>query len=234
MHRKDAEETEKPVAPVKAEKPRKKPHRGRFFLTGFIIGLVLAFGGSIYLANSSFNVPLMGKTDKPSINVTVLKETMEKNAELSTAQYLYTDMVAVDDVSNLSEIGLPNVDLPFTKATYILQFDGTIKAGFDLTQAQVTTEGAPGYETVVVTLPQPQILSHETGDVSCIHEEQNILNPLHAGQESSWLDDRKQEMEQRAVDAGIYDEAKENAEETFKSAFESVIPSSKVEIRYAE
>lgn len=235
MHHNKAKDPEATVA-EKLAKPRKKAHRGRFFLVGLIIGLVLAFGGSIYLANSNLKIPWLGGNGSTQrINVTVLQESMQANNELSTASYQYTDMVTTEDINNLSAIGLPNIDVPFSKATYVLQFDGTIKAGFDLNQATVTTEGMPGYETVVVTLPQPQILSHETGGVSCVYKNESILNPLHAGEESTWLDEQKQTMEQRATDAGLFEEAKTNATATFETAFKDIIPEgSSIEVRFAE
>jgi hypothetical protein len=215
---------------------RKKPHRGRWFLTGIIIGVIAAFATSIYLANSSFNIPFFGNSDNaPSIDVTVLQESMEKNSELSTAQYHYTDSTVISDQNDLSAIGLSDVNLPFTEATYVIQFNGTIKAGFDLSKAQVTKGGLPGYETIVVTLPAPQILSHEIGDVNCIYEDGNIMNPLHAGEESSWLDAQKQTMEEHADADGLYNQAKQYAKVMFEETFSDAIPEgTKIEVRFQQ
>lgn len=158
-----------------------------------------------------------GKTD---IDLTVLEESMEKNNELSTAQYLYTSSVSVTD-QNTAEVFGTEVVLPFTDATYIFEFDGTIKAGYDLQGVKPHLEGD---DTVVIELPPAEILSHETGDVTCVYEQQNIANPLKAGEESQWIEAQKTAMVERAESLGFYDEAEQNARVTFESLFSEVIP----------
>jgi hypothetical protein len=170
-----------------------------------------------------------GRTD---IDLSVLKESMESNNELSTEKYLYTDSVSVTDQNTLGIIGRDDIVLPFTDATYVLQFDGVIKAGYDLNDANVYLEGD---DTVVVELPAAKVLSHETGDVEVIYEQENIMNPLHAGQESSWIDGQKSAMEARAESLGLYDDANENAKATFESMFSSALPEGvNLDVRFSD
>ena len=155
---------------------------------------------------------------------------MEENYELSTANYIYTSSITVADQNTLEVFGFGDIDVPFTKALYIVEFDGEIKAGFDLRDADVSPDGD---SRVVVTLPQPEVLSHETGDVELVYEQQNIANPLHAGEESSWIEDQKAAMVKRAESLGLYDEARQNAEVVFKSLYEDVLPEGvSLEIRF--
>lgn len=179
------------------------------------IGVVLVLG-SQYFQSTNVAHP-EGKTD---IDLTVLEESMEKNNELSTAQYLYTSSVSVTD-QNTAEVFGTEVVLPFTDATYIFEFDGTIKAGYDLQGVKPHLEGD---DTVVIELPPAEILSHETGDVTCVYEQQNIANPLKAGEESQWIEAQKTAMVDRAESLGLYDEAEQNARVTFESLFSEVIP----------
>ncbi len=165
--------------------------------------------------------PMSAGRGRTTIDVTVLRESMEKNNELSTAKYLYTDSIAVFDQNTLEQLGLPGIVVPFTGATYILQFDGVIKAGYDLNEATVEPKGD---DTIVLTLPAPKVLSHETDNARLVHEEQNIMNPLHAGEESDWIAGRKGEMEERATSLGLFEEAQQNAKVTFQSLFEPAIP----------
>ena len=158
---------------------------------------------------------------RTTIDLTVLKETMEKNNELSTAKYLYTDSIAVYDQNTLEKFGYPDITMPLTGSTYILQFDGEVKAGYDLNNANVETKDD---NTIILTLPAPQVLSHETKNVRLVFEEQNITNPLHAGEESNWIEGKKGEMEERAISLGLFDEAQQNAKVTFQSLFGSAIP----------
>ncbi len=188
-------------------------------MLGVLIGLAVAGVAFVaYQRTQAASAHPEGRTD---IDLTVLEESMEENNELSTAQYLYTDSISVTDQNTLGIIGRDDIALPFTDATYILQFDGTIKAGYDLSGADIRQEGE---DTVVVTLPPVEILSHETGDVQVVYEQQNILNPLHLGEESSWIEGQKEAMEARAVSLGLYEKAQQNAKATFESLFENAIP----------
>ena len=167
---------------------------------------------------------------KTSFDLSVLKESMEKNNELSTAKYLYTASVVVKDQNTLASIGFKDIVIPFSDAIYITEFDGTIKAGYNLDDASVEMEGG---DTVVISLPPAKILSHETGQVRLVHEQQNILNPMHASQESEWLEEQKVEMEKRAEELGLFEEAQQNAKVTFESLFAPAIPEdAKVEVRF--
>lgn len=167
-----------------------------------------------------------GKTD---IDLTVLEESMEKNGELSTAKYLYTSSVSVTDQNTVEVFGT-EVTLPFTDATYIFEFDGTIKAGYDLQDVRPFVENG---STIVIELPPAEILSHETSDVTCVYEQQNIANPLKAGEESQWIESQKAAMAERAESLGLYDEAQQNARVTFETLFAESIPEgATLEIRF--
>lgn len=194
-------------------------------LLGVTIGVSMVFGvQGIQNANTAHPE---GETN---IDLTVLEESMEKNNELSTAKYIYTSSVSVTDQNTLAALGFEDIVLPWTKATYILEFDGEIKAGYKLDKATVTKEGD---DTVVVTLPPVEILSHETGDVGVTYEQQNIANPLKAGEESTWIEGQKGAMVERAKSLGLYKEAERNAEVTFESLFSEAIPeNATLEIRF--
>lgn len=182
---------------------------------GVVIGVVLVLSFQ-YFQNANTAHP-EGKTD---IDLTVLEEALERNSELSTAQSLYTSSVSVTD-QNTAEVFGTEVTLPFTDATYIFEFDEAIKAGYDLQGVKPRSEGD---DTVVIELPPVEILSHNTDDATCVYEQQNIANPLKAGEESKWIAAQKAAMVERAESLGLYDEAERNAKVTFESLFSEVIP----------
>ncbi|MBR3314566.1 MAG: DUF4230 domain-containing protein [Atopobiaceae bacterium] len=192
------------------------------FVKGLFAAVVCV---AIGVAVGCFVLPKLQTTrvahGKTTIDITVLEESMEKNNELSTAKYLYTDSIAIADQNTLDKFGFSDIVMPWTDATYILQFDGIVKAGYDLDKASVETKGD---DTIVLTLPAPKILSHETDNVRLVYEEQNLMNPLHAGEESNWVSGKKGEMEDRAIELGLYEEAQQNAKVTFQSLFEPAIP----------
>lgn len=194
-------------------------------LLGVLAGIFIVFGVQrIQNANTAH------PEEETNIDLSILKESMEKNNELSTAKYIYTSSVSVTDQNTLAALGFEDIVLPWTKATYILEFDGEIKAGYELDKAAVTKEGD---NTVIVTLPPVEILSHETGDVKVTYEQQNIANPLKAGEESTWIEDQKGAMVERAESLGLYKEAERNAKVTFESLFSEAIPeNATLEIRF--
>lgn len=197
----------------------------RLVLLGALVGAV---GGLVLL--QVLNATLTHPNGRTDIDLTVLEESMEENNELSTASYLYTSSVSVTDQNTLAALGLDDVVLPWTDATYILEFDGEIKAGYDLRDVVPYREGE---DTVVIELPEPEVLSHETGDVAVVYEQQNIANPLRAGEESSWIEGQKAEMEERAISLGLYEEAERNARVTFESLFSEAIPEgATIEVRF--
>ena len=89
--------------------------------------------------------------------------------------------------------------------------------------------------TVVITLPPAKVLSHETGELRLVWEQQNILNPMHGGEESKWVTDQKSEMEKRAKELGLFEEAKQNAKVTFESLFAAAIPAdAQLDVRFRD
>ena len=193
---------------------------------------VLLGAGGLHFYQNYCKDAKASNSQSTTIDLTVLKEKLEDNKELSTAKYFYTDSIAITDQNDLTVFGHPEIKLPFTDATYVLQFDGVIKAGYDLRDVVPTQKGD---HTVVVNLPKAKVLSHETGSVQVVLDQQNIMNPLGAGQESNWIEGKKQDMEERAAGLGFYDEAKQNAKATFESLYSGFLPEgTKVEIEFEE
>jgi len=56
------------------------------------------------------------------------------------------------------------------------------------------------------------------------YERQSISNPLHIGEESSWVTQKNSEMEQRAIDLGLYDDAQSSAEALITGLLEPLLP----------
>lgn len=203
---------------------------GRGWIKGTIAGLLVGAFAMFAFQNAQYH-NAAHPDGRKDIDLTVLKESMQENSEFSTAQYLYTNSISITDQNTLAIIGRDDISLPFTDATYILQYDGVIKAGFDLSGVEPFMEGS----TLVIELPAPEDLSHETGSVEVVYEQQNILNPLHVGEESSWIEGQKEVMLERAISLGLYDDAKRVAQTTFESMFAAAIPEGvTVEVRFQD
>lgn len=139
-------------------------------------------------------------------NIEVIKEKLASTAELNTYSYLCTDVITKADSKTLK-----NWKIPFTEKSFIVQYDGIVKAGIkDLTKAQVTEEG----EKIIVKLPEVDITSAEIDNDSFeqLDESNNIFNPITVEDLNEAQKDLKEKMIEQAVNKGILDAAKENAE----------------------
>lgn len=107
-----------------------------------------------------------------SSNVEVIKEKLENIAELNTGSYLCTAVITQADSKKYKDW-----KIPFTEKSFIVQYDGTVKAGIkDLAKAQVSQKG----EIIIVRLPEVEITGIEIDNDSFekLDESNNIFNPI--------------------------------------------------------
>ena len=107
--------------------------------------------------------------------------------------------------------------VPFTTKSFIISYDGVIKAGVDLTAVSVQVDEAA--KTVAVTLPESRILSHEIPEDSLevFDENDNIFNPITIEDYAGFTKDQKEAMELRAAENGLLTSAEEKARTTVES-----------------
>jgi hypothetical protein len=150
--------------------------------------------------------------EKTKITETLLYQQLEQENELSTVKYFYTDMGKYE---NSIQVGDTNV--PFTKKSFIISYDGTIKAGIDMDEVNITLNE----KEIIISIPEAQILSHEVDEDSIqVYDEKNsIFNGLSTEDVSNFRKERKEAMEQRAVEAGILEEAGENAKKSLQALY---------------
>jgi len=140
------------------------------------------------------------------IDLGLIRAEIQEIGELATVEYLYTDVAQYSDPKQLF-----GHDVPFTTKSFIIKWDGVIKAGVDITKITVALDLKQ--KEITVRMPAAQILSHETilDSYETLDEKDNVFNPISiddirlvdaAGQTA---------MEQRAVENGLLDKALENA-----------------------
>ncbi len=159
-----------------------------------------------------------GDGDTPTkLDAVVLEGRLTGIQELSTVTYAYTNMAQFESSSDFY-----GVKIPFTTKSFILTYDGTIKAGVDMAAAAVEVNGA----AVTITLPQAGILSHEIdeGSVEVFDEKTSIFNPFTIEDFTSFQSDQKAAMEERALSRGLLAEAWERASSSVRQMLSSVLP----------
>lgn len=85
-----------------------------------------------------------GRSETAKIDTVVLQNQLSEIRELATVTYAYTNMAQFESSNDFY-----GVKIPFTTKSFILTYDGTVKAGVDLDGAEVSVSGT----TVTITLP---------------------------------------------------------------------------------
>lgn len=178
---------------------------------GVIIGVALGAGGSFFV--QSWN-----PKDEPTADpVSVVFERIVSSNELVTATQNYSIVEKASDVNRLFDL----IDIPFTDNSFWYRYNGTIKAGVNLEDASYTTSG----DTITISLPAPAIIANdpdmETSGV--LEERNNVLNPIHVSDVDEFQRSCEQKSQENAVNDGIFDEARTNAETNIRNMFNAAL-----------
>lgn len=87
----------------------------------------------------------------------LLAQQIQDISELATVEYNYTNMGKFENQATFY-----GWKVPFTTKSFIISYDGKIKAGVDMTQVEVKVNK----KKIEVTLPKTKILSHEIDEKS--------------------------------------------------------------------
>ena len=159
---------------------------------------------------------------EPMITSQQISEELNSLKELVTKEYLYTN---ADRYENRSQVTIRNWDIsiPLTGKSFLLAYDGRIKAGVDLSRAEIQVDEER--RTVTVTLPASEILSHEIFEdqVRVFDEKDSLFNKITIDNYNEFVAEQKAVMEQKAVDMGLLTEADQEARGSV-NAFLSMMP----------
>lgn len=135
-----------------------------------------------------------------------IRVNMANIGKLCTAEYSYTHVERVD-----SQREIQGFRIPFTMATFIYSYDGTIMAGIDFTKIQIDKRDTA--RIITITLPAVEIISSEVDQNSfqLYDEKNNIFNPISVTDVADSFADLKNTEEQKAIDEGLLDKAEANA-----------------------
>ena len=161
-----------------------------------------------------------GRSETAKIDTVVLQNQLSEIRELATVTYAYTNMAQFESSNDFY-----GVKIPFTTKSFILTYDGTVKAGVDLDGAEVSVSGT----TVTITLPEAEILSHEIDEDSMevFDQTHNIFNPIEITDYTgftSFQSDQKAAMEEKALSRGLLAEARAKAVSSVEQLFAAALP----------
>ena len=181
-------------------KPRRMGLKAKILL--ILLTLLLICGAA--LAAFLCGLRQAGQAAEPQITGDLLASRLRSVQELVTVSYYYTNMGRFEN-----QVDFYGWKVPFTTKSFIVSYDGVIKAGVDLDRLQVTV----GDEEITVTLPESRIISHEIPEDSLevFDESDNLFNHITIEDYTAFTQDQKSAMEQRAVDGGLLDRANQEA-----------------------
>lgn len=154
--------------------------------------------------------------EKLEISQAVLQERLESIGELATMQYYYTDMGKYDSSKTIGDM-----KVPFTTTSFIITYDGIIKAGINLEEAEYIIDN----KNITIKIPKSRVLSHEIiEDTTVVYDEKySIFNGLNVTDVTNFQTEQKAVMEQKALDSGICQEADTKAAELIKSICSTLV-----------
>lgn len=154
---------------------------------------------------------------EPEISAVVLESRLAEISELASVTYQYTNMAQYENSGTFY-----GMTVPFTTKRFILTYDGTIKAGVNLSRSDVSVSGA----AVTVTLPPAQILSHELEEdsVEVFDERTSIFNPFTVEDITAFQAEQKSLMEERALERGLLEQAQTQAAESVRALLAAALP----------
>ena len=147
-----------------------------------------------------------GREEKAPVLSSITVETqLQQISHLATVRYSYTNMGQFENSNEFY-----GIKLPFTTKRFIVAYDGVITAGVDLAQTKVTVSD----QGVAISLPAPQILSHEVDpdSLEVFDETTSIFNPITIEDYNGFQADQRGVMEDKAIRGGLLIQAKEQAE----------------------
>ena len=170
------------------------------------IGIILSF--FLYMKFSfKKEVALLSNT---------IEEQLSKILELSTTKYNYTNVVSYKDNKKLS-----GLNLPFTSKSFLIKYDGYIKAGVDLKTAEVEVMDT---KSVRIVLDKPKIFDNVImeEEVYIYDERDSVFNKLSFDDLYDVLIEEKQKTEKEIVDKGFLNDAENNTKEISDSFLRSM------------
>ena len=142
----------------------------------------------------------------PVITSELLGQQLSSIRELSTVEYHYTNMGKFEN-----QVDFYGWKVPFTTKSFIVAYDGLIKAGVDLSDVEIQVQG----EKISISLPAPVILSHEIDEesIEVFDQTHNIFNPIEITDYTGFTADQKSALENKAIENGLLTAAAQRAEE---------------------
>lgn len=145
-----------------------------------------------------------------------LKASIEDIGDLVTVEYNYTDILTYKD-----SLTLMDMKIPFTDKSYIIKYNGYIKAGVDLSKAVVKDikETSVELDVPVATITD-SVLDEKS--MVILDQKNNIFNPLNLGDYQDTLKKELNARELKAKKDGLLERAQDNADKILRKLLQGL------------
>lgn len=169
-------------------------------ITIIVIALVFFFVGRLWPTAN----------DPQKITNDLLSQQIREINELATIEYNYTNMGKFENTATFY-----GYKIPFTTKSFIVSYDGIIKAGIDMGDVEIKISG----KKINVTVPKAAILSHEIDEdsIEIFDETANIFNQISISDYNNFSNDQKKKMEESVKSKGLIEEAQKKAEKAIRT-----------------
>lgn len=195
----------------------------KWLFIGLVVGLVLGSIGVLLLQHQpSQEVKYVDNTPGPS----VVFERVKEQSELVGASQDYCIVDKVRDANKLFEW-----EIPWTENSFWYRYQGTLKVGINLADAEFEQDG----NTLYVTLSAPYIISN-TPDMEksgALEERNNILNPIHIEDVDAFQRDCIARSAEEATKGSLMEDARESVRDRIRSMFAAAYGDA-YEIKFSE
>lgn len=138
------------------------------------------------------------------------KLRFENIGELATQVAYATEVGSIKDSRKIY-----GFEIPFTQSSYIYSYDFVIKVGFDFSQIDWKVDGS----VVKVKMPAPEVFSNEIklDTLKVYNDKESVFTNIDHGTVNENSSEMQKDAEKSAVENGVFDMAKQNAETIIKS-----------------
>ena len=177
---------------------------------GGIIAIIL-FIVAVFYAGMLFG----SKDNEPKVTSTTLKNQIVEINELAVYSYDYSKVGKFSN--NLTFYGW---DVPLTQKSFLITYNGTMKAGIDLKKTTVKVNK----KTIDITLPQSEVLSHviDENSIEVYDETNNVFNQISINDYKTFAKKEKKKNEKEAIHNGLLDKANDRVKEILTAYLHSI------------
>ena len=164
-----------------------------------VVAAVALAGGGFWFAR------LLDRASEPEVNAPSIRAEISRCSELATARLDYRGLIKYSD----GDIPLIN------QKSFSMIYDATIRAGIDLSQAEVEVSG----NTITVTLPAPQILdiTVDPDSLEFYDEQFALFNWTDKEDTTEAMSYAREDAEEKAGQEGLLEEASEQAKNVIET-----------------